>query len=107
MLQRMAEAIYAGEDPAERLYSETPQRIQKVGAEYLLALKLPFVERSDIVLAQHDGELFVTIGSYRRGISLPRVLAQRQALGATMDDGELRIRFGKIDKAAQPARGAS
>lgn len=99
MLQKMAEAIYAGDDPASRLYTETPQRITKSGTEYLLGLKLPFTERSDVELAQHNGELFVTIGGYRRGISLPRVLAQRQALGATIEDGELRIRFGKPEKA--------
>ncbi|HEX6488671.1 MAG TPA: ArsA family ATPase [Candidatus Dormibacteraeota bacterium] len=98
MLQKMAEAIYAGDDPATRLYTETPQRISKVGGEYVLGLKLPFIERSDVELAQHDGELFVTIGSYRRGISLPRVLAQRKALGAAIEDGELRIRFGKPAK---------
>ncbi len=101
MLQKMAEAVYAGGDPADRLYTESPQRIEKSsGGEYVLGLRLPFIERSDVELAQHDGELVVTIGSYRRGISLPRVLAQRQALGATIEEGELRVRFAKADKVA-------
>jgi len=99
MLQKMAQAIYAGDDPASRLYTESPQRIQKTAdGDYVLGLRLPFIERSDVELAQHDGELFVTIGSYRRGISLPRVLSQRQAVGATIEDGELRIRFAKAAK---------
>lgn len=107
MLQKMAEAIYAGDDPADRLYSDSPQRIEKgAGGEYVLGLRLPFIERSDVELAQHDGELFVTIGSYRRGISLPRVLAQRQAVGASIEEGELRVRFAKPDKAGH-AQGAS
>jgi len=98
MLQKMATAIYAGGDPAERMYADSPQRIQKgSGGEYVLGLRLPFIERSDVELAQHDGELFVTIGSYRRDISLPRVLAQRQAVGATIEEGELRVRFAKPD----------
>ena len=46
------------------------------------------------VQGRHDGELFITVGSYRREISLPRVLAQRETLGATIDDGELKVRFG-------------
>jgi arsenite-transporting ATPase len=95
MLQRMGAAVYAGVDPAERLFTETPQRIEKVGSDYVLALRLPFVERDRIDLAHHDGEVFVTIGSYRRGIALPRVLAHRQAVGASIEDGELRIRFAK------------
>ena len=98
MLRRMGEAVYAGANPAARLYDDSPQRIEKVGGDYVLALRLPFVERSDIDLAHHDGEVFVTIGSYRRGIALPRVLAQRQAVGASIDDGELRIRFAKAAK---------
>jgi arsenite-transporting ATPase len=95
MLARMGRAVYGDGDPAGRLFTEAPQRIQKVGSDYVLALRLPFVERESIDLAHHDGEVFVTIGSYRRGIALPRVLAQRQAVGASIEDGELRIRFAK------------
>ena len=95
MLGRMSEAIYGHLDPAVRFYEGSPQRVEKAGSEYLLALKLPFVERGDIELAREESELYVTIGNYRREISLPRVLAQRETLGAALEDGELRIRFGK------------
>jgi arsenite-transporting ATPase len=98
MLQKMARAVYGEADPAERLYAESPQRVEKVGSEYVLGLRLPFLEPSTIDLARHDGELFVTIGSYRRGIALPRVLAQRETLGASIEAGELRIRFGKAGR---------
>jgi arsenite/tail-anchored protein-transporting ATPase len=95
MLLRMAEAIYLDSDPSDRLYNGTSQRVQKLGGEYVLALKVPFVERGDIELARHDGELFVTIGNYRREIALPRVLASRETVGAAIEDGELRVRFAK------------
>ncbi|MGH7777033.1 MAG: ArsA family ATPase [Candidatus Dormibacterales bacterium] len=95
MLLRMASALYRGEDPARRFYEGTSQRVEKSGEEYVLALKVPFTQKTDIALARHDGELFVTVGSYRREIALPRVLSQRQTLGATMEGGELLIRFGK------------
>ena len=101
-LAKMAKAIYGDTDPAERMYLDKPQRIEKVGAEYILGLKLPFLEPSTIDLTRHDGELYVTVGSYRRGISLPRVLAQRETVGASIHDGELQIRFGKApEKASQ------
>jgi arsenite-transporting ATPase len=95
MLLSMADAIYGARDPSEHFYEGTTQRVEKSGAEYVLALRLPFAERGDVDLARHDGELFVTVGNYRREIALPRVLASRQTLGATIVEGELKVRFGK------------
>jgi arsenite-transporting ATPase len=95
MLTLMADAIYADRDPSQRFYEGSAQRVEKgQGGEYVLALKLPFAERSEIDLARQDGELFVRIGNYRREIVLPRVLAQRDTVGAAIEDGELRVRFG-------------
>ena len=95
MLLKMARAVYGDKDPSERMYEGSPQRIDKVGQEYVLALKLPFVDRREVDLARHDGELLVTVGNYRRDISLPRALAQRDTVGATIEEGELRVRFAK------------
>ena len=95
MLLRMAQAIYDERDPADRFYQGSPQRVQKLDGEYVLALKMPFVERGDVQLARHDGELFVTVGNYRREIALPRVLASRETIGAAIEDGELRVRFSR------------
>ncbi len=95
MLLRMADAIYGQRDPAERFYEGSSQRVEKVGADYILALKVPFVDRSEIELTRQDGELFVTVGNYRREIALPRALAQRDTKGAVIEDGELKVRFGR------------
>jgi len=95
MLLRMADAIYGDRDPSDRFYEGTTQRVEKAGQEYVLSLRLPFAERGDVDLARHDGELFVTVGNYRREIALPRVLASRATLGAVIEEGELKVRFGK------------
>jgi arsenite-transporting ATPase len=95
MLQRMAKAIYGDRDPSERFVTASPQRIQKEGADYVLTLDVPFLDRADVDLSRHNGELYVTVGNYRREISLPRVLAQRETAGAAIDDGKLRVRFTK------------
>jgi arsenite/tail-anchored protein-transporting ATPase len=95
MLLRMAEAIYGDRDPTDRYYEGASQRVEKVGAEYILALKVPFADREDVTLSRQDGDLFVTVGNYRRDVALPRVLASRSTLGAAIQDGELRVRFGK------------
>ncbi len=99
MLQRMAKAIYADKDPSERFVTASPQRIQKDGADYVLSLDVPFLDRADVDLSRHNGELYVTVGNYRREISLPRVLAQRETAGAAIDDGKLRVRFTKRKEA--------
>ncbi|MGH7904039.1 MAG: ArsA family ATPase [Candidatus Dormibacteraceae bacterium] len=97
MLTKMASAIYGAEDPSWRFYEGSSQRVEKTGEEYVLALKVPFTEKSEIDLARHGEELFVTIGPYRREIALPRVLAQRRTLGAAMEGDELRVRFGRLE----------
>jgi len=42
----------------------------------------------------------VTVGNYRREITLPRVLERRDTAGASIEDGELRVRFAS--RAARP-----
>ena len=93
-LARMADSIYGDGDPSQRLYLGNPQRIEKDGKGYLMALKLPFIDKGAIDLARHDGELSIKVGAYRREVSLPRVLAGRPTVGASMDGDELKIRFG-------------
>ena len=99
MLARMAEAIYGDADPTTRFAITNPQRIDKDGQDFVLTLKVPFVDKSAVDLSRHNGELYVTVGNYRREISLPRVLAQRETAGAAIKDGELRVRFAKRPEA--------
>jgi arsenite-transporting ATPase len=100
MLLRMARETYGDRDPAEHFAHTNPQRIDKDGSDYVLTLKVPFVDRSEVDLSRHNGELYVTVGNYRREISLPRVLAKRDTAGATIQDGELRVRFARRPEAA-------
>jgi arsenite-transporting ATPase len=95
MLLKMAAATYSDKDPAAFFANESPQRIEKQGAEYVLTLKVPFVDRSAVDLSRHNGELYITVGNYRREVALPRVLAQRETAGAAIRDGVLRVRFAK------------
>jgi arsenite-transporting ATPase len=99
MLLRMARETYGDRDPADHFAHSSPQRIEKDGSDYVLSLKVPFVNRSEVDLSRHNGELYVTVGNYRREISLPRVLAKRDTAGATIQDGELRVRFARRQEA--------
>jgi arsenite-transporting ATPase len=93
-LGEMAESIYGDRDPAEIFYHSVAQRVRKVGADYELSLHLPFVDKTDIALSHREGELFVTVGPYKREIALPRVLNGKVTLGARLEDGTLRVMFG-------------
>ena len=104
MLARMAQAIYGEDDPARRFATSNSQRIDKDGTDYVLALKVPFVDRSAVDLSRHNGELYVTVGNYRREISLPRVLARRETAGASIEDGELRVRFARRPEKAKETK---
>jgi len=104
MLARMAQAIYGDGDPSARFATSNSQRIDKDGQDFVLSLKVPFVEKSAVDLSRHNGELFVTVGNYRREISLPRVLARRDTAGASIEDGELRVRFVRRPEAAKESR---
>ncbi|HYM96002.1 MAG TPA: ArsA family ATPase [Candidatus Sulfotelmatobacter sp.] len=95
MLSRMANAVYGDHDPSQHFATSSPQRIDKDGSDYVLTLKVPFADRTQIDLNRHNGELYVTVGNYRREVSLPRVLASRDTAGATIQDGELRVRFAR------------
>src|SRR5881296_2462202 len=57
MLARMAQAIYGDEDPSRRFATSNPQRIDKEGSDYVLALKVPFVDKSAVDLSRHNGDL--------------------------------------------------
>ncbi len=93
-LAEMSESIFGDRDPAEIYYHSVPQRISKKGSEYELLLHLPFVSKDEIELTHREDELFVTVGPYKREISLPRSLRGRVTRGARLDEGMLRITFG-------------
>ena len=100
MLLRLGEAIFADTDPAAMLATHRAQRMHKEGKDYVLSLELPFVSRDEIDLVQREGDLYVTVGPYRREISLPRVLARRKTRSAKFDPSGkiLNIHFSEEDK---------
>jgi arsenite-transporting ATPase len=85
--------LYDGGDPLDVPASSEPLQITRSSDGALLRLRLPFVGRSDVDLARDGDDLVVTVGSYRRLLTLPAGLARRRVAGARVDGGELRVRF--------------
>ncbi|MGH7609966.1 MAG: ArsA family ATPase [Candidatus Dormibacteria bacterium] len=94
-LNRLGESLFANHDPSQVLYDQKPQALAKQGDEYVLSLQLPFVSKEQVDLTQRDDELYVSVGPYKREISLPRVLRGLVTTSAHLDGGRLAIRFGR------------
>lgn len=92
-LRNLADEVYDGSDPLAAPTGEGPLTITRTSTGALLELALPNVEKGDVDLARHGDELVVTVGSYRRLLSLPAGLARRQVKGARVSDGALHVRF--------------
>jgi arsenite-transporting ATPase len=96
-LAEMAGSIFGDRDPAAIFYHSVPQRIRKQGGDYELLLHLPFVSKDEVELSVREDELFVTVGPYKREISLPKSLRGRRTRGARLEEGMLRVTFGSAE----------
>ncbi len=93
-LTEFAEAAYAGADPlALPAGGEGPLTITRTSTGAVLRIALPFATRHDVDLARHGDELVVTVGSYRRLLSLPAALRRHTVAAARVEDGALQVRF--------------
>lgn len=97
-LEKMGKECF-GENPPEKFfYRGRTHRITPADGGYLLELSLPFVEKGDISLSQKGEELTVKVGDYKRNMFLPRRLLGRDAEGARLEGGLLKIKFGDLIK---------
>lgn len=94
MLGRLGCEVFGENDPVKIEYNGRTQEIQKENGEYVLSIRMPFVEKSEISLNQKADELIVRVGSIKRNVTLPRTLMNYSVKGAKFENGMLKIRFG-------------
>ena len=93
-LATLAGDLYGEADPVATSSVRGPFEVVSVRSGVELRLRLPFVTRDQVDLARSGDELVVTVGSYRRLLTLPAGLARLQVAGARVDDeGVLRVGF--------------
>lgn len=97
-LGEMGSECFGDKPPETFFFRGRSQKIGQVDGGYELELTLPFVEKGDVSLSQKGDELTVRIGDYKRNIFLPRKLLGRDAVGAKLDAGVLKIKFGAVKK---------
>jgi arsenite-transporting ATPase len=92
-LRALGRELYGDRDPAEDFFGITPFDVKQSDHDVLVEMRIPFAEAGEIDVFRHGGELYVTVGSYRRSFMLPDSLKRRRVMGASLSDGVLEIRF--------------
>ncbi|MDQ6524174.1 ArsA family ATPase [Nocardioides sp. LHD-245] len=99
-LTALATDLYDGADPLAVPTGDGPFRVTRGESGAVVHLALPFVTRAEVDLARNGDELVMTVGSYRRLMTLPPGLARLRVAGAGVVEGELRVRFAEPDPVA-------
>jgi arsenite/tail-anchored protein-transporting ATPase len=98
-LSRLGADCFGDADPGDIFYRGLLQEVvEQAGDRYLLRLRLPFVQSSDVRLRKRGDELFITIGNFKREMILPTVLARRRAGGGRLQKGVLEIEFLPVEE---------
>lgn len=93
-LSKLAKEIYGSLNPEQILYADTPYTFRKVGEDYFLDIKIPFLTKKEVELSKRNEELIVRIGGFKRHVLLPRNIAARQPSGAKVEQDKVVIKFG-------------
>ena len=94
-LRLLGDELYGDVDPAARLSETEPFQVIDDGDDVILAMAVPFAEKSEVDVLRHGEELIVTVGAYRRAFILPDSLRRRTVRRAKLDEGVLRVTFGE------------
>lgn len=92
-LVTLAGEVYADSDPLAVPVGDGPFRVTRTAEGAIAHLALPGAERDQVHLGRNGDDLVVTVGSYRRLLTLPAGLARLQVAGARVENGALQVRF--------------
>lgn len=101
-LTALAEDVYAGSDPLAPPAGDGPFRVARTPDGALVHLALPGATREQVHLGRNGDDLVVTVGSYRRLLTLPQGLARLRVAGARVEEGELKVRFVEAHPSQTP-----
>jgi arsenite/tail-anchored protein-transporting ATPase len=93
VLRDLAAETYDGADPLAVPEGDGPFRMTSHATGTVLHLALPLADRADVDLARNGDDLVVTVGSYRRLLTVPAGLSRHRVAGARVKDGELQVQF--------------
>ncbi len=93
-LSQLAYDCFGDDDPGNVFYRGKLQEIIELADGGLqMRIPMPFVTGDNVKLRKRGDEMFITIGSFKREMILPMVLAKRKAAGGRLREGILEIDF--------------
>jgi arsenite-transporting ATPase len=92
-LAALAEDVFEDVEPLGVLFRGATHDIAKRNGGYEVTLNLPLAEKKSVDLSKNGAELFVKVGGYKRNILLPDSMARLAAAGASIEDGQLKVRL--------------
>lgn len=92
-LRELAAELYGDTDPVTGFKGVSPFKLTEDGQEVVIELTVPFADEEELDVLRRGGELYITVGPYRRSFVLPDSLLRRRIAGAKLADGVLRVTF--------------
>jgi len=92
-LNLLADQLFGDKDPIEIYSTEKPMKMFEEDGHKVLALKIPFTVDKAVELYNRKDLLIVSIGSYKKSITLPYTFATLDVKRAEMRNGWLNIHF--------------
>ncbi len=92
-LSALGQEAYGDLDPLGMPPAPDPISVRRTVDGFALTVLLPFASRDEVGLTRRGDELAITVGSWRRLLSLPSALRRCRVTGARMEDGRLSVTF--------------
>ncbi|MCX6657145.1 MAG: ArsA family ATPase [Euryarchaeota archaeon] len=92
-LEGLGDELFGKDDPTKIYSMESPMKMYDEDDKSVLAIKLPFPMDQKLELYTRKDDLTVQLGAFKKSITLPHSMANKEVLGADMEDGWLRVKF--------------
>src|SRR5437763_9743956 len=92
-LGKLAYTIFGELDPTQVYFRGQIQEITRQGDEYILRLPLPHVEMNKVLMTKKGDEMIVEIGNFKRDITLPSVVYNKEDTVERFVNKALEIHF--------------
>jgi arsenite-transporting ATPase len=97
-LEEFARILYGDDDPTAIQMQRPAYGFRKIAeAHYRLEIPMPFAPKDHIDMTRKREDLVIRIGTFKRNILLPRIIAALPTAGARMEDGKLVVEFGNVN----------
>jgi arsenite-transporting ATPase len=92
-LEGLGDELFGKDDPTKIYSMESPMKMYDEDDKSVLAIKLPFPMDQKLELYTRKDDLTVQLGAFKKSITLPHSMANKEVLGADMEDGWLKVKF--------------